>query len=188
MTRSLLAAAAFTLAAVSPALAGPPTLTDLSVSRRGDDFVVSARLADGLTPERIEAIDAGIETVLDYRLQLMRRRAGLLDEEVAERRITCKVRHDALTRQYSLARRVDGEMAESRVTADAAEMRAFLTTLRDVSLAPVSVVAAGGEHYLRARCDLGLVWRYYLIPWRLNTGWARVAIEGPPAEPHDPRP
>jgi len=33
-----------------------------------------------------------------------------------------------------------------------------------------------GTLYLRARGELGLVWRFYLIPWRQNTDWARVDL------------
>jgi len=177
--KRLLLAAALALLIVEPILAGPPAIVDLSVTRQGEDYFTSGRLVDGLSAATLEEIDAGIETTLDYRLQLLRRRSGLPDDVLARRLVECTVRHDALTRQYTLTRRLDGEMVETRVTGDAAEMRAFLTTLRAIPLVRASDLAPGEEYYLRARGDLGLVWRFFLIPWRLNTDWARAELIGP---------
>ena len=179
MTRSLLAVAFVLASTASQAAAGSPSLSGLAVSRQGDEVLASCRLVDGLSPSMLEEIEAGIETTLEYRLQLYRRRSGLPDDGVARRLVVCSVRHDALTRQYTLTRRVDGELVETRVTAEAAEMRDFLTTLKNVPIARAPDLVPGEEYYVRARCDLGLVWRFYLIPWRLDTGWARVDL--PPA-------
>lgn len=176
MRRTPWVAGVFLGLAAASAAAGAPALSDLSVDRQGNDYVLSCRLVDGLSPSMLEEIEAGIETTLDYRLQVYRRRAGMLDDQVARRHVECSVRHDALTRQYTLTRRVDGELVETRVTSDASEMRAFLTTLRSLPVLRALDLVVGEEYYLRARCDLGLVWRFYLIPWRLDTGWARAPI------------
>ena len=72
---------------------------------------------------------------------------------------------------------MDGELAEKRVTTDPKEMSSFLTTLPAVTVARVAEVEPDdGTLYLRARGELGLVWRFYLIPWRQNTDWARVDL------------
>lgn len=184
--RSLVAAALVLVAAVAPAAAGNPVLDGLAVTRQGDDYVLSCRLVDGLTPAMLEEIEAGIETTLDYRLQVYRRRSGLPDDQVARRVVQCSVRHDALTRQYTLTRRVDGDLVETRVSPDPVEMRDFLTTLRNVPIARASELVTGEEYYVRARCDLGLVWRFYLIPWRLDTDWARITITPSREEALDP--
>lgn len=175
MTRTLLGASVL-LAAAATARIGPPTIADLLVARQGTDYVVSGRLVDGLSPAMQEEIEAGIETTLGYRLQLYRRRPGLPDDLTAHRLVECTVQHDALTRQYTLTRRVDGEIAETRVTSDPPEMREFLTILRGIPLAHDEDLQPGESYYARARCDLGLIWRFYLIPWRMNTDWARAEI------------
>ena len=157
--------------------AATPSVVDLAISVQGDEYVARARLADGLTPQTLDEIEAGIETTLRYRLILSRRRSGLPDDQVARRLVECSVQRDALSRQYTLTRRVDGELAEKRVTTDPKEMSAFLTTVPSVTVAHVSEVEPDdGTLYLRARGELGLVWRFYLIPWRQNTDWARVDL------------
>jgi hypothetical protein len=182
--RRILSTAALAVAAVVAFLAAavdvraaPPSVVDLAISVQGDDYVARARLADALTPQTLEEIEAGIETTLRYRLVLSRRRSGLPDDQVARRLVECSVQRDALSRQYTLTRRVDGELAEKRVTTDPKEMNAFLTTVPAVTVARVSDVEPDdGTLYLRARGELGLVWRFYLIPWRQNTDWVRVDL------------
>jgi len=143
--------------------------------------MASVRLVDGLTPERLEEIESGIETVLEYRIQVARRRVGLPDEVLVRRRVECLVRRDALARQYTLTKRVDGELVERRVATDVDGMRLFLTRIDDVPLARTMDLPVGVDLEVRARCDLGLQWRFYLIPWRMTTGWERAPVPAAPA-------
>jgi hypothetical protein len=163
-------------ASLQAARAAAPSLADLKVSRDGEVYAASCRLQDGLTPELLEEIAAGLETTIEYRLHVCRRRAGWPDQVVVKRRVACTVRHDALARQYTLTRRIDGDLQDSRVTAEPEAMRQFLTTLQDVPLIKAAELPAGEEHYLKAKSNLGLVWRFYLIPWPFDTAWARAPI------------
>ncbi len=173
----IIAALTWVTAAVPSAMAAPPELTDLKIVREGDSFVVSCRLSGGLSPKILEEIDAGLETTFAYRVRVHRRRLGLPNPVVAEHRIQCTVKRDALTRQYTLTRRIDDELDERRLTTDPAVMRSFMTTLDQVPIAQITQLQAREEHYLKIKSDLGLMWRFYLIPTRLDTAWVRVPID-----------
>lgn len=168
--------------------AAPPSLADLKVERSGETYVASLRLEDGLTSAIREEIAAGLQTSIAYRLHVYRRRPGLPDQLLQKRRVECAVRYDALTRQYTLTRRIDGELLETRVTGDVAAMRDFLTSLHDVPLLKSGDLDSGQEYYLKAKSDIGLVWRFYLIPWPLNTDWLRVPIVTPEGRAFAPHP
>jgi len=170
-----LIAAALLLVGAAPCLASP-SLDRLRAERSGGAVVISLQIREALDPPRLEEIEAGIESVLRYRIRLVRRRAGLLDEELADVEVEACVRRDALSRQYTLTRRVDGDTVEKRMTADPEEMKRFLTTLDRVPVAPADLLVAGQEYEVRARGDLGLVWRFYLIPWPASTGWERAPV------------
>jgi len=172
----IIAAAACLAAALSPVRSETPTLQDLIVAVEGDRYVASCRLDGGLTPEILEEIDAGLETTIGYRFQLIRVRHGLPDETILKSRVRCAVRFDALTKQYTLTRRIDGEVQDTRLTPDAQVMRGFLTAVHRLPLAAVSDLQPDQEYYLRAKADIGLVWRFYLIPWPFDTEWARVPV------------
>ena len=177
MKRHLIAAAVLLLSA-APCLASPG-LFELSATRTGESVVVSLQMRDAIDPARLEEIETGIESTVRYRVRLMRQRSGLMDEELADVEIEACVRRDALSRQYTLTRRLDGDTLEKRMTADPAEMRRFLTSLDRVAIAPADLLKAGEHYEVRARGDLGLVWRFYLIPWPSTTGWVRAPLEGP---------
>ena len=170
------------------ARADTPELRDVSPTVQGAAWTVSCSLDGGLTEERLEEIAAGLETTIGYRLSLFRRRQGLPDEAVLKKRVLCTVRYDALTRQYTLTRSIDDEMDVSRVTPDEAAMRDFLTHLDRVPLLPTSELTSGEEYYLKARADLGLMWRFYLIPWPLDTPWVRVPLVPPGGARNEPQP
>jgi hypothetical protein len=163
-------------ASVVPCVAAGPNLSDLRADREDGRILVSLRLEGGLDPSRLEEIEAGIETTVRYRLRLLRRRAGLPDTELAAVDVESSVRHDALSRQYTLTRKAGGETIEKKVTADGSEMRRFLTTLERVPLAELQGLEKPEDCYVRARADLGLTWRFYLIPWPLTTEWARASL------------
>ena len=181
MRPALLAAALLVLPAAFRPAAAEPELADLEPAFRDGALVLSVRLVDGLSPDHLAGIESGIETTVEYRVQAYRRRGGLPDDSILRRRIECVVHRDALARQYLLTRRIDGELVERRVTADSAEMTDFLTRLAAVPVARRDEIPAEGEVYLRARCDLGLTWRFYLIPWPLTTGWMKAPIPAAPA-------
>lgn len=176
-----MAALILAAAAAWPCAAAEPALVELSTRYQGENLLVALRLVDGLTAERLEEIESGIETVLEYRIKITRRRVGLPDEVLVRRRVECIVRRDALARQYTLTKRVDGELVERRVATDGDGMQSFLTRIDDMPLARIVDLPAGVELEMRARCDLGLQWRFYLIPWRMTTGWARAPVPAAPA-------
>ena len=167
---------AVVLAAGAPPSLGAPVLTDLEISLDGEMYVASARLIDGLTTEILEEIDSGLETTIGYRLRVHRRRPGLPDPTIAKHRVLCTVRRDALTRQYTLTRRIDGNLQETKVSTDPGEMREFMTRLLGLPVVPAELLENGEAYYLKARSDLGLVWRFYLIPWRQRTPWSEVPV------------
>ena len=186
MRPALMAAAVLAFAAAFHPAAAEPALADLVPLFQEDALVLSARLVDGLGPDLLDGIEAGIETTIEYRAQICRRRVGVPDDTIVRRRIECVVRRDALARQYLLTRRIDGELVERRATADSREMIDFLTRLTAVPVARRDEIPDDGEGlYLRARCDLGLTWRFYLIPWPLGTGWVKAPFPAAPAHAAD---
>jgi hypothetical protein len=160
---------------IAPAI-GSPTLTHLAADRSGDAYQASCRLEGGMTPEVEEEIAAGLATTIEYRLHVYRRRSGFFDQLILKRRIECTVRYDTLTQQYTLTRRLDEDLQETRVTDDPAAMREFMTSLKAVPLLKTEALKPGEEYYLKAKSNLGLVWRFYVIPWPMDTEWERVPL------------
>ena len=170
---------------LGPAFADDPALVDVRVEQIGERFLVSGRLEGGLSPNLSEEISAGIETTILYRLHLHLRRDGLPDPVITKLKVFCTVRRDALTRQYTLTRRIDEEVDETRVTGDEEEMRTFITSMEAVPIARHDDLSADGEYYLKAKARVGMMWRWYLLPWPLDTDWVRVGLDMTQSGPGD---
>ena len=175
VTRPLLAVGLISGLSLAPAFAGP-ALTHLTAALDGDTYQASCLLEGGLTPEVEEEIAAGLPTTIEYRLHVYRHRSAFFDQLVLKRRVECTVRYDTLTQQYTLTRRLDDDLQETRVTADPAAMREFMTSLHGVPLIKMVTLNSDDEYYLKAKSNLGLIWRFYVIPWPMDTDWERVAI------------
>jgi hypothetical protein len=174
--------------ALGSAHASDPALVDVQVVRDGEEYLASGRVEQALTPELLEEISAGIETTISYRLEVLRRRRGLPDQTIVKWKLRHTVRKDALTRQYSLVRWVDGEVQETRVTDEESAMQEFMTVLDSVPIARAEDLPPGEEYYLKAKANIGLVWRFYLIPWPLATDWVRVELDTPESQASEPNP
>jgi len=157
-------------------LFGGPVLTHLAAESDGDSYQASCRLERALTPEVEEEIAAGLATTIEYRLHVYRRRTAFFDQLLVKRRVQCTVRYDTLTQQYTLTRRVDDDLQETKVTDDPSAMREFMTSLRAVPLVKTSSLRPGENYYLKAKSSLGLVWRFFIIPLPVDTDWVRVSI------------
>ena len=162
----------------APAL-GSPAITHLTAERNGETYQAACRLEGALTPDVEEEISAGLPTSIEYRLNLYRRRTAFFDQLVLKRRIECTARYDTLTKQYTLTRRLDGELQDTKVTDDAAVMRGFMTELHGVPIVKADDLQPDETYYLKAKSNLGLVWRFYLIPWPMDTDWERVPLLTP---------
>jgi len=157
-------------------LFGAPVLTHLAAESDGDSYQASCRLERGLTPDVEEEIAAGLATTIEYRLHVYRRRTAFFDQLIVKRRVQCTVRYDTLTQQYTLTRRVDDDLQETKVTDDPAVMREFMTSLRGVPLVKIDALKAGEDYYLKDKSSLGRVWHFYIIPLPMDTDWERVPL------------
>src|SRR5882672_6535666 len=75
---------------------------------RGDEVLVSFKLAQEPTEEIRNAIHSGLSVSLVYKVDLRRSSAGWFDRTIASAVVTSTVKFDNLTRKYAVSRAVDG--------------------------------------------------------------------------------
>ncbi len=169
-----------------PAEPGPdrPTLAMLAVERTDGQYVASFRLDAAFDQETLGKISSGLETVFDYRLEVVRRRRFWLDERTIQRRILASVRYDSLSKQYSLTLKVDGEVERSSTTDKPEEMRRWMTEIRGIPLGPVSGFTPPQDYLVRVKSSLQPRFVLLFIPWDRDTPWLRVPLAGAGPESH----
>jgi hypothetical protein len=153
-----------------------PCIAALTMDRVDGQYVASFRLDSAFDAEILGKIASGLETVFDYRLEVIRRRRFWIDERTVQRRILASTRYDSLSRQYSLLLKVDGEVEKSSTTDKPEEMRRWMTEIQGVVLGPVSGFTPPEEYTVRAKSDLQPRFVLLFIPWDRDTTWTRVPL------------
>jgi len=153
-----------------------PSIAELTVDRVDGQYVASFRLDSAFDAEILGRIASGLETVFDYRLEVIHRRKFWIDERTVQRRVLVSTRYDSLSRQYSLILKVDGEVEKSSTTDKPEEMRRWMTEIQEVVLGPVSGITPPEEYTVRAKSDLQPRFVLLFIPWDRDTAWTRVPL------------
>lgn len=153
-----------------------PSIAALTVDRVDGQFVAAFRLDLAFDAEILGKIASGLETVFDYRLEVIRRRRFWIDERTVQRRVLVSTRYDSLSRQYSLILKVDGEVEKSSTTDKPEEMRRWMTEVQGVVLGPVSGFTPPEEFTVRVKSDLQPRFVLLFIPWDRDTAWKRVPL------------
>ena len=144
---------------------------------RANDVLVTFELADGFTDDVRAAIQSGLKTTFTYTVDLRLEVPIWADRTLGSAVVANSVEYDNLTRQYSVIRTIDGRVEQTRVTGDEAEVREWLTSLRQLPLFDTSILTANRDYYVRvgavARPTNGSI----LWPWGSGTsGMARFTF------------
>jgi hypothetical protein len=161
---SLLLSAA--LSAQSPENAqGLQTLEVVPLPRDGE-VLVSFKLNETLTDEVRTAIQSGLTIKFVYKVDLRRGSALWVDRTLASAVVAATLRYDTLTRQYHVARSVDGRTEWADVTAH--EDVAWRSLTRDfarLSLFRGVPLETNAEYYVRVRANASPRNASFIWPW-----------------------
>lgn len=136
---------------------------------RGDEVLVSFKLAQEPNEEIRNAIHSGLTVSLVYKLDLRRSSAGWFDRTIASAVVTSSVRYDNLTRKYSVNRSVDGRIdkADSKDTEEAAW--AWLTDqFERMPLFRGAPLEVNAEYYVRVRAHSTPRIMSFVWPWQAD--------------------
>lgn len=168
------------VAAVTPAFSEDDdvTLAGLRVDATAHDLQVSFTVEGAFTREIRERIDSGLPVTFRYDVEVNRRRALWFDKTLVRKTVTTTVTYDTLSRQYTLARSVNDEVAETSVAVTEAEMMRWMTQLERIRLADPSLLENEPVDLLYVRVKSLLQRRFILffIPSSTGTGWERVGL------------
>jgi hypothetical protein len=116
---------------------------------RGERLHVNIELRDGFTPDVRAAIHSGLTTTFTYTVDLRIDVAGWIDRTMGQTVVTNTVDYTNLTRKYQLERRIDGRIEQAYASDDEAEVRQWLTTMKELPLFPTSMLQRNREYYVR---------------------------------------
>ena len=145
----------------------------LSVVRDGAALLVSFRLDRALDERTWERIESGLPTGFTYDIEVQRLRRRWFDKRVGATRLQVVAMYNALTREYLVNFKRDGDLYASRVVTSTADLERAMTVFE--KLPPIEIEDDGtGRFVLRVRAELRSRTRLGLIPDRVHTAWAQT--------------
>jgi hypothetical protein len=175
-------------AAAGDAGSAGPRLRLMAVRDQGDAVLVSFRLENAFDERILDKLDSGLEIAFKHQVAVRRRRPWWFERNVVQKKILTSVVRDNLTGQYAMRRLVNGGMVETATTSDPAEMRSFLTEVRDILIPLPEGLPRDGRTEVRVRSVLET--RFFLFfPYPYDTDWVSRPLPGPgPGEAAPERP
>ena len=144
---------------------GLQTLEVVPLPRDGE-VLVSFKLNETLTDEVRTAIQSGLTIKFVYKVDLRRSSAVWVDRTIASASVSATLRYDTLTRQYHVARSIDGRTEWADVTAREDVAWSWLT--RDfarLSLFRGVELESNAEYYVRVRANATPRNASFIWPW-----------------------
>lgn len=162
---------AFFALSSSSAPPGPSRVTGLTVAAAEQELVLGFTLAELDDAELKERLDSGLPTALVYEIELIRERS-LVDKTAARSRLQMIAMFNALTREYLLNVKLDGELIESRVLRDPQELLAAMTRIQKLSVFDLRERSRDDRFQVRVRAELGTTTTFLFVPRVVHTDWA----------------
>jgi hypothetical protein len=150
-----------------------PRLEDLRAEVLGDRAKVSFRLINGFSEEVLERVHSGIPVTFRHRITLEVRRPILPNKEIARARIETRASYDALTRQYSLERRVQikaakkfsiPDLVSEHTTDSTEEMQSWMSEFEGIEVYDPARTFPDGPLKLQAESVLGRKYVLLIFP------------------------
>jgi hypothetical protein len=154
---------------------GPsPRVSDLRLRLDGERVLLSFKLIHAFDENLRKRIDSGIPTGFDFKFQLVRDRKTWFDTDVDRSRLRVDAMYNAVTREYLINFRQDGDLIESRVVREADSLEAALTEFKDFAVFTVGSKQASLRLRVRLRAELGTEQIFFFIPKKVTTFWVET--------------
>ena len=162
---------------------GAPRIENLAVATQSGRILVSFELLDAIDDEMRERVQSGLPTELSFTLRLEHPRYWWFDRVFDKSTLQVVAMYNAVTREYLVNYKLDGQLIESRVVNDLPGLERAMTAIHSMPAFQLPEDAPD-RLQLTVRAQLGSKPFLFLFPNRIDTNWARSWLsEATPAPP-----
>lgn len=168
------------LAVTAASDGGRPEIVDFKVSFGSEQIAVNLELRNGLDEALLERLESGLPTDLTYRFSLYRDRKRWFDGELVKSTYQVIAMYNAVSREYLVNFKHDGNLTETRVVRDLAELERAMTVLENVPIFNLADMRPKVQRsvqrstiLVRGRAELGPGSWLWIFPQRATTDWVR---------------
>ena len=162
----------------SAGLAASDSISDILVTKRNNELLVSARLRGGFTREIKQEIINGVSKEFFYYMVIKRVMPGWLDEEKVSGTVRYLIKYDILTQQFLVTRTTAGLISE-HIYDSYDSMIADISQIDRISLSRLNVLNNRSEYYVSIKAEMKagklpfpLRYLFFFVPYsRFSTEW-----------------
>jgi len=158
-------------------------IEELQVSLAGDQVLAGFRLAGAFSDELRERIQSGLPTSILYELELQRDRKRWYDRNLASSTLQVAAMYNAVSREYLVNFKLDGELVESRVVHESGDCERAMTEIAPLPAFSLAGMPSTRRLLVRVRAELGSRTWLLFIPTRVVTEWRDSSKFRPPPGP-----
>ncbi len=153
---------------------GEPRITDVRIAFDKQQILLSFKLLGALDDDLRRRLESGLPTSFTFDFQLVRTRKSWFDKAVDSSSLQITAMYNAVTREYLINFWHDGNLIDSRVVKDTAELEAAMIEL--TAFPVFSTVGKNREQRLRVRvrAELRTKTVFFFIPSMVHTDWAET--------------
>ena len=165
----------------APAVSGlEARLTNIIVTNTRDNLLVYLNVEDAFSEKIKEAIQSGVPVSFSFFINLDRTRNLWINKEIADIRLTHRVKYDNLKKVYTVRRSWENEKAS--VTGSFEEAQKLMTEVDSLAVVPLGRLEKGKQYRLRAKAELSkftlplyLHYIFFFVSfWDFETDWYTI--------------
>ncbi len=163
-------------------------IEELVVTVEGHQVLARWELRGAFDRKLRERVESGLPTPIVFRIELQRDRKRWYDRQLAATTLEVVALYDAVTREFTVNSKLDGELIESRTVRDLPALAEALTRLGPLPVFSLAELPRGRYRLLvKIKAELGSRTILSLIPVTIDTDWAESRkFRLPPALPPSP--
>lgn len=159
----------------APKKAPKAKIADFNVGVDQHQILVSFQLKDAFDDNLKRRLESGLATSLTFDFELVRKRRMWFKKVVARGQLQVSAMYNAVSREYLVNYKHDGDLIESRLLRDPEELYAAMSEFEN--LVALSVEGKAGVLVARVRAELGTGSLLFFIPTRRTTEWVEKDIQ-----------
>lgn len=149
-------------------------IQELDLKLDGNQALVSLRLENAFNQEFQQRVESGLPTDLTFRFVLERDRRTWFDKTVASGSLQVIAMYNAVTSEYLVNFKKNGNLIESRVIRDPDQLRSAMTRLSQYPMFSMAGRDPQERLQLKVRAELGTRMFLAFIPRTVATEWAKT--------------
>ena len=161
-------------AEVRPEWTGDPRITDVRIAFEDEQIRLSFKLLGAFDDDLKKRLDSGLPTSFIFQFQLIRKRKSWFDKTVESGTLQVGAMYNAVTREYLINFKHDGNLIESRVVKDVVELEAAMTMHDGFPVFLTEGLNPEQRMRVRVRAELGTKTVFFFIPSTVHTDWAET--------------